>query len=312
MVLITWKDGLRNGPDGYCRQVPTKQEPWASTLWITKDGTARRRYFDILSQKSRWAETTAPLVLSESGHEGYITDHFLNIETCICLAWRTRIPGSPTRVIVDGPPDFDSFSWEEEEGKEDEREIRGEKWTKLAWRIGAVTCDPSYRISSFGRLMNKDGDVTAGYWFDDRRWAGVKGSGLVDLTTAAKLRPNIIYLTPSIKQAADCIVNGKSPSELADAAYISINTAWTYFWSAAQHAPPSILSRVAPRILCLDMWELLQDMAEEGNPLMGGRLNDLKEFVEDTLDDGDFSNSEDKYGQLHFARLCLSKFREEG
>ena len=52
--MIAWRDGLERGPDGPARQVPTRHV-WNSTVWVTKDGTARRRFFNPISGEWNWA-----------------------------------------------------------------------------------------------------------------------------------------------------------------------------------------------------------------------------------------------------------------
>jgi hypothetical protein len=104
----------------------------------------------------------------------------------------------------------------------------GETWHQRkgahSWRCGVVHCgDAGYEISNRGRLKSPR-DVTSGFYFDDRRWAAVKGCGLVDLTTCARLRKNVVYLPPANKHATDALDSGHKPSDLAKAS--GVCTAW--------------------------------------------------------------------------------------
>ena len=71
--------------------------------------------------------------------------------------------------------------------------MTGESFKSLKWKVGLIACDGrGYKISNRGRLLAPDGSITSGFYFNDRMWAAVKGVGLVDVTTAARLRPPII------------------------------------------------------------------------------------------------------------------------
>jgi hypothetical protein len=106
------------------------------------------------------------------------------------------------------------LSWDVSEQHSSESPIReGETWHQLkgahSWRCGVVHCgEAGYEISNRGRLKSPSGDVTSGFYFDGRRWAAVKGSGLVDLTTCARLRKNVVYLPPAIKHSTDALGSG--------------------------------------------------------------------------------------------------------
>ena len=147
--------------------------------------------------------------------------------------------------------------------------------------------------------------MTRGYWFDDFRWAAVKGAGLVPLTVAAKLQPNMVYLRPSIKQALDCVLNGETPQDLSDCAGIGLETAWSYTWSACQHLTQTEARYVASNIIDDDLWSLLERMYEDGDSRLGASLTELMDYAVEEVDD--FSSSDCPFGELKVARLLLRK-----
>jgi hypothetical protein len=147
-----------------------------------------------------------------------------------------------------------------------------------AWRCGVVSCsDAGYAISDRGRLKSPSGDITSGFHFDGRRWAAVKGCGLVDLTTCARLRKNVVYLPPAIKHAADALGSGHTPTDLAQASDVQLGTAWSYFTRAAQHLDARTLSRVVPPLVGPRMWAVLMNMRQSRDPRLGGTLTELME-----------------------------------
>jgi len=95
--MIAWRDGLERGPDGPARQVPTRHV-WTSTVWVTKDGTARRRFFNPISGEWNWAPEMLNLVEDEMGNSGYALDWFTSVERAIALAWRKRGVGSTATI----------------------------------------------------------------------------------------------------------------------------------------------------------------------------------------------------------------------
>lgn len=114
----------------------------------------------------------------------------------------------------------------EDESDNPQQPVAGESFKALKWRVGLIQCDGrGYKISNRGRLMAQDGSITRGFYYDDRFWAAVHGVGLVDLLTAAKLRPPIINLPPAVASAADALYNFVSPEEYASDAGIQEATA---------------------------------------------------------------------------------------
>ena len=156
--------------------------------------------------------------------------------------------------------------------------------------------------------MAPDGSITRGFYYDDRMWAAVKGVGLVDLTTVARLRPLIITVPPAVASAADALYNAVPPEEYASDAGIQEATSWSYFTRAALVLPKDRLREVTRDLVSKDLWRLLKRMDDEEDPLLGGSLKDLMEAVLDDLSSrGEFRNSEFQFEQLRLARSCLAK-----
>ena len=135
----------------------------------------------------------------------------------------------------------------------------------------------------------------------------MRGCGLVDLTTAAKLRPPTLSVPRCIKMAADALYNGCTPDELSEDANVQVGTAWSYMTRAATLLRPSDLLRVVPELVERDLWELLNDMEES---VIGGKLTRLMEVVKRRLSSrGRFMRSEFQWEQLRIARSAIAKAR---
>jgi len=303
--MISWKDGLLKKRSVDLRQIPTKKPMWTTSYWITKDGNVFKRHYNYVSKTSEWGDMVSP-ILNDAGAQGYITDHWLPVETCIALAWLKRAPDGATKVKVnDGKLHVDDIEWVTAEVSEDEFDDVGEKWSTLKWKCGACTCDPSYKISNRGRLKNGKGDITRGFWFNGRRWAAVKGAGLVPLTTAAKLDPNTFYLTPAIKQAYECLLNDETPDQLARYAGIGINTAWSYAWHACQHVTKKEAKRIASIVISDDLWRILTRLYNDQDKRLGQSLTELMGAVE--KEDSDISSTDYSMNELKVGRLLIKK-----
>ena len=122
MSIIKWKPGLVHGPDGPSRQI-VEQCPWRSGLFITRDGVARRRYFNFASGKWEWdAEPREFVMNNETGEMGYFIKDmsFVRVEKAIALAWRHRAPESSPRVVCNGDATSRNVRWKEEESNEED------------------------------------------------------------------------------------------------------------------------------------------------------------------------------------------------
>jgi hypothetical protein len=202
ITMISWPYGLIRGPDGLAREVPTKRV-WASSIWCTKHGTCRRRHFNTVTTKWQWDRKTWPLTEDAGGQVGYhAAPCFMSVERAIASAWCMRAEESTSTIYNARPAEAihaKHLSWDISEQHPMESPTReGETWHQLkgahSWSCGVVHCgDAGYEISNRGRLKSPSGDVTSGFYFDGRRWAAVKGCGLVDLTTCARLRKSVVY-----------------------------------------------------------------------------------------------------------------------
>ena len=314
--MIEWRDGLEKSPDGaWMRQVP--QHAWSSSLWTSKDGQVWRRYYNAVTKEWFWnSEGPVAHVENESGHMGvHLQRGWTPIETVIALAWLYREPEKPMRVEVkEGKPVAAKYiKWQQPEHFEEHGAIRGESWSALKhWRCGLVKAPDGYMISSEGRLKAPNGEVTSGFWFEGMagptRLAAIRGCGLVDLWVAAKLIPKAVYLKPHLKLAADAMMSGLTPEELALSPDTSIQTetAWTYYRQVAEHAPVARLREVAEAIVDRHLLQLLREMRKE--EVMGGPLKPLMEVVQDRLPARSaFWRIDGQMSMLAFGRLCVAK-----
>lgn len=292
---------------------------WSSTLWISKDGEAWKRYYNPISKAWHWGDEGAlDFVEGDQGNMGlYLDRGFTALEVVIALAWLHREPDTPMRVEVkEGKPLHAKYiRWVEMEEHEEEGAIKGEKWTPLRrWRCGLVPCAEGYEISNRGRLKSPGGEVTAGFWFEGMagptRFAAVKDCGLVDLWVAAKLIEAFVYLRPYVKLTVDAMVTGKTPRDLTQVPGVSVelDTAWSYFRQAAEFMPPRLLWQVAERVVDKYLLRLLLEMQKEDDERLGGQLNPLMEVVQDRLPArSEFWRIDGQMGMLAFARLTVVK-----
>ena len=264
------------GPDGVCRQIP-QRVVWSSGVFITKEGRARRRWYNLSTRKWSWDADPLPYAFS-ANRVGLHVDGWISIERAIALAWRRRLPDSSTRVLAWEPLSADNMRWAEEETGEAEGSDGGrETWRPLRWYCGAVRCDTRYEISNKGRLRSPhSGEVTGGFWFADRRFAAVKGAGLVDITSASGFGREPV--PPYLAQAVDALLAGAHPRDLAAAALVEESTAWTYFCRAAQQLALCDLQRLVPRLVSKKLWRALQ--ALRGRAVLGASLKELADALE--------------------------------
>jgi hypothetical protein len=307
--MIAWRDGLERGPDGPVRQVPTRHV-WTSTVWVTRYGTARRRFFNPVSGTWSWAPEILNLVEDSMGNSGYAIDWFTSVERAIALAWRRRGVGSTATIRnrkPAEPPNAKWLSWNTKDAAlDDGGPLRGEVWMPMkrtrAWRCGAALVPPTYKISSLGRLMSPNGAVTRGFLFNGRRWAAAKGAGLVDLESAARLSQDATKPAPRILAAIDALGAGASPTDLALVLEIELSTAWSYYALAAAHLDAATLRRRVPQLVGVGLWRHLEAMRARGDPLLGGRLLDLAPICHAAL-----PACAERVAMLRLARLAVTK-----
>lgn len=308
---------MRN-PDGEARQVPT-HHTWAASYWVTRDGIVRKRHWHFAKQRWSWeAESLMPAEEinsrgDQTGRLGVYIDHWKSLEHIIALAWIPRCEGSMARVQRElGKPLHKRYlSWKDggEAATEEPRHVSGETWGRLSWRCGCVPCPDSYEISSIGRIRSPSGEISSGFWFDERRWAYVPEGGLVDLNAAANLS-RVVDVPPRVRTTLDALLCGETPLELSRALAIKEDTAWAYAWDSCRHLSPRQIWSIAKRIVSPDLLYFMAEMQMSNHPFPA-KLLDLMSRVENALpDDSNFLQQRCKFGMLRFAKMALQAGRE--
>ena len=312
---VQWPDGLERGPDGKCRQIPQKHV-WSSSAWITRDGSARRRFYNPISEAWTWSDEPLQATMDfATGRMGFFLDHWISVERAIALAWLHRAPGGGCTLYDDvdivlvgaesKAPTL-SIAWKDGEAAERAAPIEGERWRALKWRCGLAPCPAGYHISTEGRLRSPQGRVTRGLWFGGDRYAAVRGAGLVNLTVAAGLRPNDVGLTPALYTTADALMTGMDAEDVAGALDVKVTTAWSYLCRAASFLQASELRKRVPRLVSRDLWSILVSMERERDAVLGASLTELRAAVERRLSArGEFRRSEYPYEELRLSRLAI-------
>jgi hypothetical protein len=292
--MNSWREGVERGPDGLAREIPVKHV-WTSGLFITRKGVARRRWYNVATKSWHWDPDRLPLTQDEGFNVGYHAPQFVTVERAICMAWRLRAHESTASIgewirvqLVESFCDNDpgdeettaeTLRWQVEEDPEEDDPIEGETWSRLKAVIGAVVVPRGYWISSVGRLRNPKGDVTRGSLAFDRRWAAVKGCGMLDLWTAAGLA-DPIQLSLRVRQARGAILAGATAEQLAEAAGVEVGTAWSYMTQAAPNVDATALRERAEALVHPAIWRAVRTLVDRGDGRVGGSLLELRDVVE--------------------------------
>ena len=310
--MINWPPGQDVGPDGSpVREIP-QRHVWASSVWITEDGIAWRRFFNLATKHWVWDDRPLPITI-EGNQDGITLEWFTSVDRAIAIAWLYRHPESTGHVhrrtcvhLVNGresppapEPRLQSLSWDRDEAPDNEPPPENESWRPLRWHVGAVQCDSKYNISSTGRLRSPSGHITRGFWYDGRRWAAVRNAGLVDLWTAAGIHQTE-RIQPAIRNATAALMAGNTPKELTQATGIAHTTAWSYLCRAAERVPGTDLRRLAPALVGRSLWNTLVSIRTD--PAVGDTLKTLMGALHArrAAPEGEFI-----WERLRFARLCL-------
>ena len=289
-----WDDGLEEGPDGTCREIP-QRNVYKSSLWITENGVARRKHFDCQTREWHWSDDVVAYTIDENGRLGiWLEGNFVSVEAAMVRAWVKRIPESKCHITLEDynqEPCLSNICVKDAELEEPELPEEGKKetWKKLRWKCGVVPCDKSYSISNFGRLKSPyTGKITFGSWWDGRRWVAVANCGLVDLTTASGLIPKEERLEPAIRLAKNALLSGYTPAELAVDQFYTESSGWTNTTKAAQSMTSQELHTFVPQLVPAQLLNALQGMDRSGSltelteratPLLSHRITEDEFFM---------------------------------
>ena len=285
-----WPSGIEQNEDGVVRELP-QRHVWASSIWVTQDGVARRKWWNAVERHWHWDAEPLPLIVVDS-RAGIHAPGWISLERAICMAWRLRAPESAHSIdevvrvrlvdtaddasVSDGGVGASTLRWAEEEDSEEEGALPQETWKPLRGHVGAVPIAKGYWISSHGRLRDPRGRVTRGAWAFGRRWAAVAGGGLVDLWEAAGMDGGI-PLPLSIRRARGALLAGATPADLGRVSGVGEGTAWSYFCRAAVHVDGATLRQQVRALVGTQLWEAVQRL--RGHGVLGGPLSDLWEVV---------------------------------
>ena len=296
--MIAWRDGIEESPGGPAREV-VQRDTWSSSVWITPDGEAFRRYYNAAASTFTWEEMAYSLDEYSQARLGlHLASGWTSVESLIATAWLHRKAGSRAYVKVLDPsnPTLPNLQWGEPEVHPEAGNYEGETWAPLRWECGRIPCDARYRISSHGRLMNPTGEVTRGFAALGTRWAAVKGSGLVDLLQASGLMRAETRLPERVYKAYCSLSSSLPVEEHATRHKLTWKTAWQYYALAAPHVHDRAL--YAKPLVTDDLWACLATTLR-GDPILGGRLNELHPVVTQLL------GRDVTMEELRFARTCV-------
>ena len=118
--MIAWPDGVERSPAGPAREF-VQPRVWSSSVWITTDGAAYRRYYNPVTRAWGAWEPLDAVLDDEQQRVGYALSGWTSSEACIATAWLHRRPGSRAhvRVLDPGAPDAHHLAWGEPEGDPD-------------------------------------------------------------------------------------------------------------------------------------------------------------------------------------------------
>ena len=306
-MLLEWKDGVEKGPSGNAREIPQRYV-WSSSIWMTKDGACYRKFYNAVTEEWAWESDMVDFVEDENGRMGLHLPYFIPIETLICMAWRSRVPYSPTKVYVREDRDAvaNHLRWEEEEEvieeqeKEPEDTYRDEEWRPLRHKCGMVKCDNRYELSNYGRLKNRHGEVTCGFWCYGSMWAAVKHCGLLNLTEACSRSKDLPF---HVLDARNMMMRGYTPEDHSFAKGVKESTSWAHFNKASQFIKGHELRKVAEALVDPHLWKALERLKRRENPVLGGPLKVLMDTILEKLPE--FEEEEYAYDQLRLARTSL-------
>jgi hypothetical protein len=256
---------------------------------------------------ARWSwEEKVPLIFDEEDiRQGLHLPHFVCVTRLIAMAWRRKSADSVNTVHVqDGkPPEAKYIRWAEEEEDETQEEIAGETWRPLDGKIGIVPMDARYSISNFARLKSPSGEITAGHYYDERYWAAVKNCGLLDLTSTARRRRELV-IPKSIQTALDNLQCGVPPAAFATDRGILEKSGWSAYSKAAAHLRPSELRRAVRRFVDPELFDTLLLMKREGEAVLGESLTDLMSVLDARYLPG-FAERRLRWEMLRLARMAV-------
>ena len=114
-----WPSGVEQNEDGPVREIP-QRHVWASSIWITADGIARRKWWNPVTRAWHWDGAPLQPAFDVQMRRGYHAPQFMTVERCICMAWRLRAPESKwtidevirVRLLEDGESDASSSGLE--------------------------------------------------------------------------------------------------------------------------------------------------------------------------------------------------------
>ena len=109
MGLIRWRDGLERTPSGDLARELVMPRACSSAVWVTRDGTAYRRYYNSQTCAWTWGEALEVALDRETQDRvGYnLPTGWRSLELCIATAWLHRAEGSTRRA---GGTEVHSFS----------------------------------------------------------------------------------------------------------------------------------------------------------------------------------------------------------
>ena len=275
--MIQWPDGIVADDRGRAmRQIPQEQTHVTSSLWISEDGFARRRFYNAWSDEFSWGEAL-DVKLDEQGrvcaqHEGKDCE----LEFLIAIAWlKQDRPNFSKRVlkIVDADGCVaHNLKWAHaEDDDEEEEDFADETWEPLS--IHPFRLPKQYMRSNRNRVKTAEGIVTHGNFYKDKRFVALDKYGLFELREDNQ---PVSFPSRAFASAAHGLLSGLTPHEYSLQANLTVDTAWTYMTKSLAFVDVHDALFWMRRFIDPALFSRMESMHRDNDVLLGQKLTALR------------------------------------
>ena len=120
--MIAWRDGIEHVDGAPVREL-VQPNVWTSSVWISRDGAAFRKYFNTQTRQwSAWEDVPFSLDHEMQTRLGVDVGGWKSVATAVATAWCYRAPNSRAYATMRGG-DPSTVAWGEPRSSTPRREI---------------------------------------------------------------------------------------------------------------------------------------------------------------------------------------------
>ena len=314
-------DAVEEDPTGTpMRQIPCNNK-FSSSLWISENGSVRRRFYNIFNQIWSWGDILNPHVDENSGESFiYCDNRKISLVKAVALAWLPNMKNKkqPKFRNIEEGSSVTNMLWSDDSEDELILDDQHEEWKDFSEQKNAFPRCNSIQISSLGRFRNKLGEVSEGTFFSNDRMICLPNQGAVnvqDMVDHHFGQANNEKKIPQkkipqrIQSLIEALRDGVTLEDYASTSNLGLSTIWSYMYEVLLNVSLDEANSLAKSIISESAHKAMYMIFEKNEyDIFSQKAKEYMKHIDYLLcDDPDWKCNPHRFQEIRLLKLLCQR-----